>query len=978
MRTLVFLCLLHTLNTNAQYEAYFQSAYEQYPQVPAGILEAVAYTNTHIRNITQGDQPSCSGMPLPFGVMGLFDNGGGYFIENGKIVAELSGIPVAVQQNSVEQQILAYAQAFNSLMQLESPQNPVSHSVYSVLDQLTEIPDSGSVNLFARDVQIYSVLHFMTEAVKGQQYGFNPYHFDLSEVFGETNLKVLSAKRISISQSGIHSDKNEAYQLSSLKSTQYGPAIWNPAPSCNFSSRSGTPVSAITIHTIQGTYAGAISWSQNCSSSVSYHYVIRSNDGQITQMVDETDKAWHVGSENPYTIGYEHEGYVTDPSWYTEAMYINSADLSRDIVNSGYGIPPLRTYYGASSAVVQVLGGCTKIKGHQHYPNQTHTDPGINWDWEKYYRLINNNPSITTITGLTGNLYDSGGASGNYTDDERLLWLISPQDAQTISLNFSAFSVESGYDNLFIYDGATIDAPLIGTYTGTVSPGTINSTGGSLLLEFRSDCGTVGSGWAAAYSTTLLDMLPPTTVIDPAAGWITTDFSTAITDVDAQSGIEERFYLAADRNGSQNGWKANGANGAVHEDFEDDQLSWTNQTGSFTIVNGKFSFTDAGQTNSNAYASLSQNGGISYLYQWKQNISSTGTNQRAGLHFFCSDPTLPNRGNSYFVYFRQGQNKAQIYSVDNDVFTLQTNDTCVVNQNTEYTYSVWYTPQTGWIKVYANGELVTSWQDPTPLTTGNSVSFRSGGCEVLFDDLKVFKSRTGTIDIALQSDFRYQSIASAHAGKVTSVTVDGMDNWSAEDEELYFVDWTSPSVLSVADGNTADIDTTYLSTLSGNWTAEDPHSGISEYEYAIGTTLGGSDILSWTSSNMNNSMDHVLLNPVYDQLYYVSVRAHNNAGLNSELCSDGQRLVEEPSAAVRAEILGGITMYPNPANDQVTIEGVNLELSVQIFDLSGKHILDTKLTESTVLDLSNLASGNYTVVLRSGDQFMMKKLQIVR
>lgn len=978
MKRLLFVFLVFPFLTIAQYEAYFQSAYEQNPQVPHGLLEAVAFTNTHIRNITKEDQPSCSGMPLPYGVMGLFDNGGGYFIENGKIVAELSGIPVNVQQNSVEQQILAYAMAFNSLFQQESSQLTLEQSVYHVLDQLTEIPDTGSVNLFARDVQIYSIFRFMMEYEKAQQFGFNPYHFDLKEVFGESNLKVLSAKRITLSASGIRSDKNELYQLSSLKSTQYGPAIWNPAPSCNFSSRSGTPVSAITIHTIQGTYAGAISWSQNCSSSVSYHYVIRSNDGQITQMVDEADKAWHVGSENPYTIGYEHEGYVTDPSWYTEAMYINSADLSRDIVNSGYGIPPLRTYYGAPSAVVQVLGGCTKIKGHQHYPNQTHTDPGINWNWEKYYRLINNNPSITAITGISGNLYDSGGASGNYTDDERLLWLISPQDAQTISINFTAFSIESGYDNLFIYDGATIDAPLIGTYTGTTSPGNVTSTGGALLLEFRSDCGTVGSGWTAFYSATLLDTQSPTTTIDPPTGWITNNFTTSISDQDAQSGIEERFWLAADKNGSQTGWKGNGSNGFLNEDFQDDRISWTDQTGSFAITNGKFSFGDAVQTNSNSFASLDQNGTVSYLYQWKQNITSAGTNQRAGLHFFCSDPTLPNRGNSYFVYFRQGQNKAQIYSVDNDVFTLQTNDTCVVDQNTEYLYSVWYEPQTGWIKVYVNGELTTSWQDPTPLTSGNSVSLRSGGCEVSFDDVRVFKSRTGTIDVVLQSDFRYQSLASSPAGKVVSLAVDALDNWSVEDEELYLIDWTAPENLTALDGTSTDVDTTYLTTLSANWLSNDPHSGISEYEYAIGTSPGLTDILGWTSSGTNTLMAHVLSSPVYDQVYYVSVRATNNAGLSAELSSDGQRLVQEPTAEVVSEMLNEVVIYPNPASDLITVKGILFATRIEIYDINGRRILEREVVSDSTLDLSGLASGNYQVVLVASDQIIMKKLKIIR
>ena len=31
------------------------------------------------------------------------------------------------------------------------------------------------------------------------------------------------------------------------------------------------------------------------------------------------------------------------------------------------------------------------------------------------------------------------------------------------------------------------------------------------------------------------------------------------------------------------------------------------------------------------------------LYAWKQKITSSNPNQRAGIHFFCSDPTLPNR-----------------------------------------------------------------------------------------------------------------------------------------------------------------------------------------------------------------------------------------------------------------------------------------------------------------------------------------------
>lgn len=473
--------------------------------VPQGLLEAVAWTNTHMIHLSD-NQESCSGIPQAYGIMGLHDDGKDYFVENGSIVAKMSGISVEEQKASPLSQISAYASAFNQLM-IDNGATIANDPIVirKTLFQLSEIPDSGIVNLLAKDMQVYSILNFMRSSEKGQLYGFFPQHFDLEQVFGTSNYGVLSSSKIEFTSLGIKGDKGISYIPNETKSTEYGPAIWDPAASCNYSSRNGTAISAITIHTIQGTYAGAISWAQNCASSVSYHYVIRSSDGQVTQMVLEEDKAWHVGSENPYTIGYEHEGYVDDPTWYTEEMYNSSADLSRDVVNSGYGIPPLRTYYGAASAVPQTLGGCTKIKGHQHFPNATHTDPGINWDWEKYYQLINNTPVYSVLSNPSNSFYDTGGLIGDYQDDEREFWLFQPPNAMSISIDFTAFDLEIGYDNMFIYDGDSLNDPLIGSYTGTNGPGLVTSTGGSLLVEFRSDCGTVDSGWEANYASMIDD-----------------------------------------------------------------------------------------------------------------------------------------------------------------------------------------------------------------------------------------------------------------------------------------------------------------------------------------------------------------------------------------------------------------------------------------------------------------------------------------
>ncbi len=91
---------------------------------------------------------------------------------------------------------------------------------------------------------------------------------------------------------------------------------WVPADPSNYTSSSrptSYPITKIIVHTTEGSYAGAISWFQNPSSNVSAHYVLRSSDGEATQMVCHKDIAWHAGNwyYNTRSIGLEHEGYVS-------------------------------------------------------------------------------------------------------------------------------------------------------------------------------------------------------------------------------------------------------------------------------------------------------------------------------------------------------------------------------------------------------------------------------------------------------------------------------------------------------------------------------------------------------------------------------------------------------------------------------------------------------------------------------------------
>lgn len=488
----------------APFKQFFEEAYQvtQY-RLPKGILEAMAWAKTRIRNI-QPDQEaaSCIGMPKVYGPMGLVADGQGYFINTLSACEAASSFSAKDIAENPRSNILAVALSLEDVLQSNlSLSHNLRESIPQLLGTLCEIPHQTP---YARDLYLYEALNFLSQPEMQAKYHFPDHRLDLPAILGEENYKVLSAQRVTLLPGGgARASNGSHYQAGQalMPSPDYPPALWDPAPTCNYSSRSGTPVSAITIHTTQGSYAGAISWFKNCNSNVSAHYVIRSSDGQVTQMVRESDKGWHVGSENPYTIGLEHEGYVSDPAWYTNEMYTASADLVKDILNGGYGIDPLKTYAGPGHQGIVPLGtNCYKIKGHQHFPNQSHVDPGPNWDWARFYEMINTPLNPTVYAACSGSFYDTGGASGNYGDQERQSWRIAPGGATSVTLNFTAFDLENGYDYLWIYDGPDSRGDLLGKFDGAMIPGPLTANSGQMYVEFRSDCATTRSGWAANWN----------------------------------------------------------------------------------------------------------------------------------------------------------------------------------------------------------------------------------------------------------------------------------------------------------------------------------------------------------------------------------------------------------------------------------------------------------------------------------------------
>jgi N-acetyl-anhydromuramyl-L-alanine amidase AmpD len=227
-----------------------------------------------------------------------------------------------------------------------------------------------------------------------------------------------------------HTEISVPPAFTAYHSADYGPAIWRPSP--NYNSRGGTAVSLVVIHSCEGNYSGCWGWLANPDAGASAHYVVREDGGEITQLVAESNRAWHVAaaydcsragdaqcnlngvSTNTFSVGIEHAGFASQASW-SSGIIESSSKLTCDITRS-HGIPRDRNH----------------IVSHGQLQPWNRTDPGPNWPWSQYIDRIrancgdssgaqiivdsnnaNNNPEVAKLE-LTGTWTASGATPGYY------------------------------------------------------------------------------------------------------------------------------------------------------------------------------------------------------------------------------------------------------------------------------------------------------------------------------------------------------------------------------------------------------------------------------------------------------------------------------------------------------------------------------------------------------------------------------------
>lgn len=111
--------------------------------------------------------------------------------------------------------------------------------------------------------------------------------------------------------------------------------------------------------------------------------------------------------------------------------------------------------------------------------------------------------SSASTTTCSGNYYDMGGSGGNYTNNQNSIQTICPVNfSDVVTINFTSYATESGFDYIYVYDGPNTSCPLLASLTGNGGPVsyTAKNCGGCLTINFYADFSNVAAGFSATIS----------------------------------------------------------------------------------------------------------------------------------------------------------------------------------------------------------------------------------------------------------------------------------------------------------------------------------------------------------------------------------------------------------------------------------------------------------------------------------------------
>ena len=336
----------------SRYDSLFEAAAAEF-RVPPTVLRAIGYVETRWQMVEGHEE--FADVPAAYGLMALR----GARLRDG---ARLAGLTDA----SVRTDARANVRAAAALLRADA-------DVLGVTD--------------AEDVEAWwpVVARFSGIALPA---GRDGYVREVEAVRDGRRSAPATAMR-SVAPCGSPAPVPPAPTLPAAPSTDQSGAVWRGSP--NFNVRmvgDGGVVHVVIIHSCEGSYTGCWSWLADPVSQVSAHYVVREDGAEITQLVRESARAWHIGATydaalnanhepklqgiqgNHFTIGIEHAGFASQTTWPVEQI-----DASARLVC-------------ALAKRWQVPRDRMHLVSHGQLQPYNRTDPGQHWPWADYLARI--------------------------------------------------------------------------------------------------------------------------------------------------------------------------------------------------------------------------------------------------------------------------------------------------------------------------------------------------------------------------------------------------------------------------------------------------------------------------------------------------------------------------------------------------------------------------------------------------------------
>jgi len=284
---------------------------------------------------------------------------------------------------------------------------------------------------------------------------------------------------------------------------------------------------------------------------------------------------------------------------------------------------------------------------------------------------------------------------------------------------------------------------------------------------------------------------------------------------------------------------------------------------------------------------------------------------------------------------------------------------------------------------YATTDYASSYDFPQVLVNGVAMAFdnfslettQSGTMEVIIPAGETFGFNMFTTDNSYGS-------ASVQISNFVASIEDGISSysWAATAGGTITGSTTSASMMPATSGTytvtaidingctiTDSVDVTITETPDTPTISSPVTYNLGDTASALTATSGGTGLLWYTTE----TGDTILTEAPTPDTSTVGSTSYWVSSINAEGCeSERSEIivnVEETLGLNTAELLNGITVFPNPTNGLVTISNaLETELEVSVYDINGRLLFKIQDgTEGNKLDLSRFSSGIYLLKIKT-------------